>query len=62
MPPRKNYSEVDEQRLNTVVHGLTEHVERINSHVSADDQSAAWHELERLLAFLEREVRWPKST
>lgn len=60
MPPNKNYPKEDDQ-LVAVVHGLTEHVERINSHVSADDQSAAWHELSKLRTYLERTTCDPPS-
>jgi len=53
MPANKNQIGEDRQ-LESVVHGLTEHVERIHGHVSADDPSSAWHELEKLKSYLER--------
>ena len=61
MTPSKNYSRKEGQQLEAVVHDLTKHVERINSHVSADDDSAAWHELKLLKAFLNRAIEWPPT-
>ena len=54
MPPKRSEVVAKDERLATAVHRLTEHVERINSHVSADDESSAWFELERLKTYLER--------
>lgn len=59
MTPNKNHSE---KHLAEVVHGLTQHLERIDYHVSTDDQSAAWHELNKLLAYLQREMAWQPPT
>lgn len=50
MPPSKNHTEAD---LNEIAHEIRQHLERIDYHVSADDQSAAWHEVEKLKAYLE---------
>ena len=58
MITQEDYSAADD-RLAATVHGLTEYVERINSHVSADNESAAWHELERLKTYLERACDCP---
>lgn len=53
MVPNKNHSE---GHLNEIVHQLTTHLERIRDRVAADDQSAAWHELDKTKAYLNREL------
>jgi len=46
----------DSERLSSILHGLTEHVERIHSDIMADDEKSAWHELARLNAYLTHEL------
>ena len=59
MPPRKNYPEADEQRLNAVVQHVTKHAEEIRGHLSEEDIPGTWMWLRRLQVFLNETVEWP---
>ena len=46
----------EDSSVSDVVHELTLYMERINDNMSAGDDDGAWHELQRLTAYLSREL------
>lgn len=46
----------EEKNLERIVRGLTEHAERIDDAVASENFPLAWHEIERLKAFLNGEL------
>ena len=54
MPSQADLDQENE-RLSQIVHRLTEHAQIIDSALAEENPSAAWHELEKLRAFLNGE-------
>ena len=46
----------EDSSVSDVVHELTLYMERINDNMSAGDDDGAWHELQRLTAYLSSEL------
>ena len=54
MPSQRDLDQENE-RLSQIVHRLTEHAQIIDSAMAEENPSAAWHELDKLRAFLNGE-------